>query len=65
MNLIRKFLTAIAPITIRVHWLDTITTHKAWTRAAALEWMACYPVDAYIFVYNRFHLAAIRREFFK
>jgi hypothetical protein len=61
-TLIRKLLTRLAPITVRVHWMDVVVTHKAHTRQEALEWMACYPLDAYIFVYTRFRLAAIRHE---
>jgi hypothetical protein len=60
-TLIRKLLSGLAPITIRAHWQDTVTTHKAWNRSEALEWMACYPVDAYVFVFNRFGLPVTRR----
>jgi hypothetical protein len=61
-TLIRKLLARLAPITIHAHWQGTVTIHKAWDRSEALEWMACYPVDAYVFVFNRFGLAAVRRD---
>ena len=64
-DLVRKFLNRIAPIVVRAHWADCATVHRCWSRKEALEWMACYPVDAYIFVYNRFGPpVAMRRETF-
>ncbi len=60
-TLIRKLLARLAPITIRAHWRGTVTTHKAWDRSEALEWVACYPVDAYVFVFNRFEFPSGRK----
>jgi hypothetical protein len=60
MKAIRKLLAAIAPIAVRVHWMGSVTVHKCWSREEALEWMACYPVDAYIFVRTRAGYRGIR-----
>ncbi len=57
-----KLLNLLAPITVRAYWEDTVTVHKSWSREDALEWMACYPVDAFVFVRNRFGCVAIRHE---
>lgn len=29
--------------TVHVQWEDKAVTHTAWTKAAALAWLACYP----------------------
>jgi hypothetical protein len=50
MKLIKNL---FAPFTVCADWEHDVAIHKAWTKAEALEWTACYPVDAVVLIRNR------------
>jgi hypothetical protein len=52
-SLIRKLSRKFAPITVCADWEHDVAIHKCWSRTEALEWAACYPVDAVILIRNR------------
>lgn len=41
------------PYRVLVIWEDAYIKHHALTYADALQWAACYPVDAYILIRTR------------
>jgi hypothetical protein len=45
-DLIRAMRAALQPYEVDVYWDGGFYQHRAWTRADAREWMACYPSDA-------------------
>lgn len=49
----KKLLNLLAPIAVCADWMDGVTIHKCWSREEALEWAACYPVDAVVLFRNR------------
>jgi hypothetical protein len=51
--MLKRLLTRLAPITVCADWAHDVAIHKCWTRAEALEWAACYPVDAVVLFRNR------------
>jgi hypothetical protein len=53
MKAIRKLLAAIAPIAVCADWMDGVAVHRCWSREEALEWAACYPIDAVVLFRNR------------
>jgi hypothetical protein len=53
MNLIRKLLLQLAPITVIVDWERDVIVHKSWNCKDALAWASCYPADAMITFLNR------------
>ena len=41
------------PYRVLVIWDDAYIKHRASTYAEALQWAACYPVDAYVLIRTR------------
>lgn len=50
MNAIKSLLG----YTVHVKWEGKIVTHYTWTRAEAVEWMKCYPIEAYVWISHTF-----------
>jgi len=50
---VRAVRAALQPYRVVVQWEGRDITHKAWTRADALEWAAAYPRTAHVAVFTR------------
>jgi len=60
--MLKNLLNRLAPLTIVADWGDgTIHTHKAWSRAGALAWLACYPMEPVMLVRNRLGVVVAHR----
>lgn len=56
-DLIRAIRAALQPYRVLVQFGEFDgASHKAWTKADALEWMACYPNDCQVYVFSRYGL---------
>lgn len=59
--MMQKFMRKIFGVTVRVYWEELMVEHSATSAADALEWAACYPVDAKVYIFNRVRkLIAVR-----
>ena len=53
-NYLRRLLRPLThPYRVLVIWEDAYTKHYALTYADALQWAACYPLDAFVLIRSR------------
>lgn len=50
---VRRLADRFAPFTVHADWMDGVAEHKAHSRQEALDWCACYPMDAVVLIRNR------------
>jgi hypothetical protein len=50
---VRRLADRFAPFTVHADWEETVTEHKAHSRADALSWASAYPQSAVVLIRDR------------